>query len=406
MLDAPVRSRTNSPGDDDGRRASGPPSQRRDPVPDLREDYGPRRTNSRGPSGKGVVRRAEFDQDAEDALAARRARGIRLRLEGRVPTSVAARVVAGVVVLAGFGGIAFGLWEARAALLHDARLNIPSSRAIQITGNNHLSRPQLLSVFGGDVDRNVLSVPLDARRAELESLPWVEHATVMRLLPNQVRVSIVERTPVAFVRQGNEIGLVDAHGVLLDMSPDSDHGYSFPVVTGLSNQDPASTRAARMRVYQQFTSELDAGPDKLSGKLSEVDLSDPDDVKALLPDSGTDVLVHFGDKDYLARYQRYLQNLPDWKTRYPKLASVDMRYEREVVLEMTPGSTVPVATEAAVPPTPASVGKRAAAAKLALKKPFAVKPGAKPAWKPKPAPASHASHLQKSLVVHPKAGPR
>ena len=59
------------------------------------------------------------------------------------------------------------------------------------------------------------------RRAELERLPWVEHATVMRLLPDRLRVSIVERTPVAFVRQGSHIGLVDASGVLMDMPTDA-----------------------------------------------------------------------------------------------------------------------------------------------------------------------------------------
>jgi cell division protein FtsQ len=103
------------------------------------------------------------------------------------------------------------------------------------------------------VDRNIFTIPLAERRAELESLPWVEHATVMRLLPNRVRVAIVERTPVAFVRQGTEIGLVDANGVLLDLPGPDDgagHGplppnphYSFPVLTGIS----AATRSRRGR---------------------------------------------------------------------------------------------------------------------------------------------------------------
>ena len=408
MLDAPVRSRANGPdGVPNGGGRRGPSSSRRDPVPDLRQDYGPRRIPGQ--------RTEDLDPESENALAARRARGLRLRLEGKTPRSVPARVIAGVAVLAGFGGIGFGLWQARSALLHDARLVIPSSRAIEISGNNHLSRPQLLSVFGGDVDRNSLTVPLSARRAELEALPWVEHATVMRMLPNRVRVSIVERTPVAFVRQGNEIGLVDAHGVLLDLAPEADHAYSFPVVTGILAQDPASTRAARMRVYAEFTHDLDSGTEKVSQHLSEVDLSDPDDVKALLPDNGVDVLVHFGDRDYLQRYQRYMQNLPDWKTRYPKLASVDMRYEREVVLEITPGATVPVAAEASAA-APAKPGARTWGRKplaKAVVKP--VKTGVESKWRPKVAakpavkaaakPAAKA-HLQKAFAVHPKAGPR
>jgi len=36
---------------------------------------------------------------------------------------------------------------------------------------------------------------LNERRKQLEAIPWVERATVMRLLPDQIRVSLVERQP-------------------------------------------------------------------------------------------------------------------------------------------------------------------------------------------------------------------
>jgi cell division protein FtsQ len=209
---------------------------------------------------------------------------------------------------------------------------------------------------------------------------------VMRLLPNRLRVSIVERTPVAFVRQGSQIGLVDASGVLLDMLPhgQGDAHYSFPVVTGIAAGDPASTRAARMKIFEQFTSDLDSSGEKISEKLSEVDLSNPEDVKALIPDNGKDVLVHFGDTDYLNRYRKFEEHLPEWRTQYPALSSVDMRYERQVVLEMQPGaagasgSTASVSTEpgAAAPAADAS----AATPTEAVAKPVAkavVKPHAK-----------------------------
>ncbi len=162
----------------------------------------------------------------------------------------------------------------------------------------------------------------------------------MRLLPNRMRVSIVERTPVAFVRQGSRIGLVDANGVLLDMPMDTkatDH-YSFPVVTGVSAGDAQSTRAARMKIFERFTSELDGSGEKISQELSEVDLSNPEDVKALIPDHSAEILVHFGEDDFLDRYRRFKEHLAEWRTIYPKLSSVDMRYERQVVLEMPPGS--------------------------------------------------------------------
>jgi cell division protein FtsQ len=336
------------------------------------------------------------DLDPEFSGRARRP-SVRLSFDGGlIPKTLWGRIAAGGGLLCvGLAAIAGALWV-RSYVLHDAHFVVPGSESIQIAGNSHVSRAQLLSVFGEDVERNIFQVPLAARRAELESLPWVEHATVMRLLPDRVRVAIVERTPVAFVRQGSQIGLVDANGVLFDLSgPDVDESsggraiahhathYSFPVLTGISAGDPLSVRAARMRIYLGFIAALDANGEGISKRLSEVDLSNPEDVKAVIPDagsSGADILVHFGEEKFLERYRQYQSHLAEWRTQYPKLASVDMRYEQQVVLQMQPGATVPAAGAASnvaansdgaasVKPEAAKAAAPIAAAKL--KKPVA-----------------------------------
>ena len=280
------------------------------------------------------------DEDREDAfLRARRRVPIR---RGIIPKSRAARIALAAAVVFGLTAMVVLGVSVRDFLKHDPRFRIDSSSSIQILGNSQVTRQELLSVFGSDIGRNVFFIPLGERRAELERLPWVAHATVMRLLPNQLHVAITERTPVAFVRRGNTIGLVDAYGVLLDMSPATmtvKH-YSFPVVDGISAEDPLSERAARMRFYQRFISDLDSGGEKVSGQLSEVDISDSEDIRALLPAQGSEILVHFGESDFLPRYERYKQHLAEWRQQYPHLASVDMRYDNQVVLEMAKGVTV------------------------------------------------------------------
>jgi cell division protein FtsQ len=279
----------------------------------------------------------------DDLPVGRRGSGVRVRFRG-LPATKWGRIFAGFVLLLGLGvGTAVYLM-ARSYLLHDERFVIPSSSSIEFEGNARVTRAQLLGIFGGDVERNIFTVSLEERRAELERLPWVAHATVMRLLPNRMRVSIVERTPVAFVRQGNRIGLVDGDGVLLDMPVEakSTEHYSFPVVTGISGNDPVSTRAARMKIFERFNSELDGSGEKISQELSEVDLGNPEDVQALIPDHSTEILVHFGEDNFLERYRRFKEHLPEWRTLYPRLSSVDMRYEQQVVLQMPPGSGGPV----------------------------------------------------------------
>jgi cell division protein FtsQ len=273
---------------------------------------------------------------------------------------------------------------------------IPSSSSIEFVGNAHVTRAQLLSIFGEDVERNIFSVSLPQRRAELERLPWVAHATVMRLLPDRMRVSVIERTPVAFVRQGSHIGLVDAAGVLLDMPSDAKANgqYSFPVVSGISANDPLSTRAARMKIFNQFTSDLDGSGEKISEQLSEVDLSNPEDVKALIPDHSMDILVHFGDTDFLDRYRRFEEHLPEWRTVYPKLSSVDMRYERQVVLEMQPGSAVPVTGDSGTPAKAGDVTAASTSTTAAARKPDAKSHGVA---------VNHLAAAKSKAAAHAKA---
>ena len=76
----------------------------------------------------------------------------------------------------------------------------------------------------------------------------------------------------------------------------------------------------------------------------------------MVSSGGTDILVHFGDEDFLRRYQEFEQHLPDWKEQYPKLAAADMRYERQVVLEMQPGTGVPVKSDAGAATDAAGAG--------------------------------------------------
>lgn len=361
----------------------------------ARESTVPRRTSA-APTRK--LRRdfsedfADDFPDEDDASAGRRQRGVQLRFRWGLPKTKWGRMASGVglVVLA---GLCFGaLLLARNMLMHDPRFFIQSASSIEIQGNEHLTRDELVNIFGEDVERNIFYVSLAQRRAELQQLPWVEHATVMRLLPNRLRVSIVERTPVAFVRQGSQIGLVDASGVLLDMPTHGDAHYSFPVVTGILASDPATTRAARMEIFKQFTSDLDSSGDKISQKLSEVDLSNPEDVKAVIPDNGMDVLVHFGDKDFLKRYQKFEEHLQEWRTQYPTLSSVDMRYERQVVLDMQPGT--PAGTTGTASQTAANVAAPAVA-------PAAAKPAAKAVVKAptrKPAGKAHAPVAKKPVA--------
>jgi cell division protein FtsQ len=327
-------------------------------------------------SGRGLP--LEID-DENDPPGSRKKRFASSRAPWWRPTGTWGRafLAGGLLMMA--CAFAYAFHVCKSFLEHDPHFRIAGTSDIQIVGLAEVTRTELLPVFGEDIGRNIFFVPLAERRKQLEQIPWVRQATVMRLLPDQIRIAVIERQPVAFVRHGQQIGLVDANGVLLDMPPGSmsKHHYSFPVLTGIDGGDPLPSRRARMELYLRLVGELDGNGQRLSDQISEIDLTDPEDARVLMPEQGTDVLAHFGEDHFLDRYQRYKAHIAEWRQQYPKLAAVDLRYEQQVVLEMNQGSTntaqAAVNAENATPAVAKPVAAKPVASKPAVAKSVATK---------------------------------
>lgn len=236
------------------------------------------------------------------------------------------------------------------------RFRLDASDNLEIRGTENVSRRQVLHAVAADIGRNIFSVPLAARQRQLQEIPWVESASIMRLLPDRLKVQIQERTPVAFARIGSKISLIDSSGVVMELPLAKARKYSFPVITGMAAAEPLSTRAARMKIYAGLARELDSEGARYSEDLSEVDLSDPEDVKVVVASPQGAVLLHLGSSDYLARYRTYMAHVQEWRQQFQKLESVDLRYDRQIIVNPDRAPTP------AVPPQVAAIGKPAPAA--------------------------------------------
>ncbi len=214
---------------------------------------------------------------------------------------------------------------------HSWRFRIDSSDQIEVAGAQHIPHAQIMEVMGGDIGRNIFFIPLALRKQQLEQIPWVESASVMRFVPNRLRIEIHERSPVAFARIGSHISLIDAGGTLMELAPGK-HKYSFAVIAGMNSGEPLSTRAARMKIYNELVRDLDSGGARYSQELSEVDISDPEDVKVVASDSDGEVLVHLGSGNYLQRYKTYVTHVQQWRQQFDKLESVDLRYDGQIIV--------------------------------------------------------------------------
>lgn len=330
---------------------------------------------------------------------------------GSLPKKTVTRLTWAAVAIA----IVFFCGISVAALYHYGerswRFRVESSDDIDISGLTNVTRGQVMEVMGGDIGRNIFFVPLAQRKTQLEQIPWVESASVMRFVPNRLKIEIHERTPVAFARVGSRILLTDAGGTLMELP--SRKKYSFPVIVGMNSGEPPSTRAARMKIYNAVVSQLDAGGAHYSQELSEIDLSDPEDVKVMANNRSGEVLVHLGSANYLERYKIYVTHLQEWQQQFDKLESVDLRYDRQIIVNpdlQGPARQQPLSTEAAKRAMVAGVKPAALITHISTTpRPIAAKAPATLTVKPagpvavKPAPSKPPATVRVATTKHHKA---
>jgi cell division protein FtsQ len=230
-------------------------------------------------------------------------------------------------------------------LYHSPQVALLKPEQIELSGNHVVSRDAVLQQFVRDRGRSVLSIPLDTRRSALEELSWVETANVQRILPNRIRVEITERTPIAFLRNGTELGLIDAHGVILDRPRGED--FQFPIVTGLSDSVSREERGRRMLTYQQFLRDIDVVRAGSSDRVSEIDLSNPKDLRAVMTgiSSANDsqaVTIQFGSADFGGKYRLVVDNFAQWQASNGHVRNIDLQYSKQVILntDSSGGTTV------------------------------------------------------------------
>ncbi|MDR3764404.1 MAG: FtsQ-type POTRA domain-containing protein [Acidobacteriota bacterium] len=309
-----------------------------------RSSGGRRYTDDALPLDAGLT---EDDGEEDEQQFRRASRRVPVR-KGKLASRTAARVrlILGIVLtLAVLGG---GGYETYTYLMTSARFRVTADDSIEVLGDTPNAHAQIVAQMHGLVGRNIFKIALNEQKQSLERIPWVESAAVARLWPNHLRVMVKERTPVAFAALPDRVVLVDANGILMDNPPG--RNFSFPVMLNMSEAEPLSTRAARVKLYTRLIRELDNGPGvkvQYSRDVEEVDLSDPEDVRVLAKGGSAPVLLHMGTGNYYSHFVFFLSNVQKWEQEHGKLRSVDLRYEPQVILNPDTASPAPPAAAAA-----------------------------------------------------------
>jgi cell division protein FtsQ len=146
-----------------------------------------------------------------------------------------AAVIAATMVI-----VATSLVVSRSSLLH--------LRHLEVVGTTSLTRAEVVRLAGLSSSTNVLWFDPGAVERRLESDPWVATATVSRRLPATIRISVVERAPVAMIRDERGFTVLATDGVALSTMAADPALPEIEIVAGSTSRwGNAQARAAAAR---------------------------------------------------------------------------------------------------------------------------------------------------------------
>lgn len=261
----------------------------------------------------------------------RRFRRAHVKPSRRRRASATRRKLAGVV--AALGAVALAAFLLPGMLSSAGFLQVTT---IAVRGQAHVSEGEILALIGPLHGQNILKADLETHRQHVMASGWVKTATLRRVLPSTIEISVEERVPVGLARFGGRLYLIDSGGTVIDEYGPRFAAGSLPIIDGLSPGDEAVVDETRVRLASSVVAALDASPE-LSGQVSQIDVGDPYDAVVLLNDGPT--LIHLGHEQFVERLEEYLELAPALRAYVRDIDYVDMRFDRRVFIRPTePGA--------------------------------------------------------------------
>jgi cell division protein FtsQ len=310
-------------------------------VATLRDRRGDARSRAKGSAGRARPRVSRTGAPATSKLKA--AQGVRLGATAAIAVAalLAALILAAALATDGRGAQlvdgaerlavdAVGLADASQGLVADRFAGLGFRLAeVHLQGASPASQKEILQAAAVTPGVPILGLDLNAIRTRVERVAWVDHARVIRLLPDTLVIAVQQRPLVAVWQHQGRIDVVAADG-RIDPTVDPRHFSTLPRVIGAGANTEAvkllpvlaqrPTLAARVRAIRRVDER-------------RWDLLLKDGATILLPDSGESAAL-----DRLDRLDRIAHIFDLGLTR------LDLRDPRFVVVR-------PGAVAASAPPS-------------------------------------------------------
>src|SRR5262249_2242274 len=87
---------------------------------------------------------------------------------------------------------------------------------IALTGNKHLNREEILARAGVTGNTSLLFFDVAGARGRLLDDPWIAEATIQKLYPNRLQITLTEREPFALWQKNGRVSVIGTDGIILE----------------------------------------------------------------------------------------------------------------------------------------------------------------------------------------------
>jgi cell division protein FtsQ len=211
-------------------------------------------------------------------------------------------------------------------------------RHVTFYGCKETNPRELEKIIRKDFPPNILHIDLQQLKTRLEKETWARHVEIRRVLPSDLVIYVQERSPSVILEFHNELMVADQDGTMLGRYDPAFGKLDMPVFKGVRGEDFENYRlyqeenVARIQQGIAMLSEIDGGMPGYTKRISEVDISDPENLKIMLVDDTAE--IYLGGDDFLKRFRTFINNMGEYqklKNQFSEFASIDLRYKGEIV---------------------------------------------------------------------------
>ena len=213
-------------------------------------------------------------------------------------------------------------------------------KQIELEASGRPGPDEIRTLCGIRPGMNMLTLDTEGVSRRLETHPWIQHASVVKRLPDQVLIKVREREPAVLAGVEGTLYYMDAEGNVLEkVQPGA--SLDFPMISGIEQDVEGARHCGKGRDLQQALSLLRVLQAASGlGSVSEIRIDRSEGLSFVL--EGFPVPVNTGWSGFPEKIVRFERALPSLALQSNEMECVDLRFSGQIVLKEREGGKVRV----------------------------------------------------------------